>query len=302
MTLDVIAQTHPKNKEASEDASQKHVEDQTGDVNDVMAQNIDQRIPEAAPELNSDPAETAAKDALSESPPSLTAVIALGDPSVDIHERIVGRYKEDKFFAGILSQPKAYKNFELSNEQIFLHIDNHRVLCIPDIMIGNRCICKVLISHAHSILAHLGPLKTLTYLRENVWWKDMVNDVKVFCESCPTCQTSKPTNNLPYRLLEPLKVPTRPWEMIGIDFVGPLPKSHTLNGVFDMILVAIDHLTAMVHLVPTKQMYRARDIAEVMFNLVYKLHEMPTCIVSDRDSLFTSIFWKRLHELTGTEL
>lgn len=130
----------------------------------------------------------------------------------------------------------------------------------------------------------------------------MVNDVKAFCELCPTCQTSKSSNDHPYRLLEPLEVPTHPWEMIGIDFVGPLPESKMLNGVFDMILVAIDHLTAMVHLAPTKQTYHARDIAEVMFNLVYKLHRMPTQIVSDRDSLFTSIFWKCLHELTGTEL
>jgi len=58
----------------------------------------------------------------------------------------------------------------------------------------------------------------------------------------------------------------------------------------------------MVHLAPTKQTYRARDIAEVMFNLIYKLHGMPSNIVSDRDSLFTSTFWQKLHELTGVEL
>lgn len=90
--------------------------------------------------------------------------------------------------------------------------------------------------------------------------------------------------------------------MIGIDFVGPLPESKMLNGVFNMILVAIDHLMAMVHLTPTKQTYCTRDIAEVMFGLVYKHHGMLTRIVSDRDSLFTSTFWQRFHALTGTEL
>lgn len=69
-----------------------------------------------------------------------------------------------------------------------------------------------------------------------------------------------------------------------------------------MILVAIDHLTSMVHLAPTKQTYRAKDVAEVMFNLVYKHHGMPSNIVSDRDTLFTSTFWQRLHQLTGVEL
>jgi len=39
-----------------------------------------------------------------------------------------------------------------------------------------------------------------------------------------------------------------------------------------------------------------------MFNSVYKLHGMPSRIVSDRDTLFTSMFWQKLNELTGTEL
>jgi hypothetical protein len=66
--------------------------------------------------------------------------------------------------------------------------------------------------------------------------------------------------------------------------------------------VVICHLTSLVHLIPTKQTYRAKDIAEVIFDRVYKHHGMPRNIVSDRDTLFTSTFWRRLHELTGTEL
>ena len=66
--------------------------------------------------------------------------------------------------------------------------------------------------------------------------------------------------------------------------------------------VIIDLLTSMVHLVPSKQNYRAADIAEILFNIVYKLHRLPEQIISDRDSLFTSHFWKRLHRLLGTEL
>ncbi|KAJ8580556.1 hypothetical protein M405DRAFT_753098, partial [Rhizopogon salebrosus TDB-379] len=115
--------------------------------------------------------ENVAEDLLFESPPRLTEIISLGDPSTDIHERIANRYHEDKFFAQILEQPHAFKNFELSHGQIFLKDNNARTLCIPNVMIGRRRVRELLISHAHSILAHLGPSKTLTYLRENVWWK-----------------------------------------------------------------------------------------------------------------------------------
>ena len=58
----------------------------------------------------------------------------------------------------------------------------------------------------------------------------------------------------------------------------------------------------MVHLVPTRQTYKATDMAEVVFDSVFKLHGLPEWIISDRDSLFTSHFWKKLHSLLNIEL
>ena len=69
-----------------------------------------------------------------------------------------------------------------------------------------------------------------------------------------------------------------------------------------MICVVIDILTSVVHLIPANQTHRATGVAEVTFEAVYKLHELPERIVSDRDSLYTSRFWKRLHRLVGTKL
>ena len=152
------------------------------------------------------------------------------------------------------------------------------------------------------MLAHLGASKTLDYLRDHVWWKDMVSDVRAFCETCHTCKISKPSNQKPYGLLNPLSVPSYPWESIGMDFVGPLPESGNRDGYFDSITVIICLLTSMVHLVPSRTNYNASQLAELMFEHVYKLHGLPKNIISDRDVLFTSTFWKRLHHLIGTKL
>lgn len=83
----------------------------------------------------------------------------------------------------VLKDPAAYKNFEVSNSLVFLKTNGKRTLCIPDIMIDSRRIREMIISHAHSILAHLGPSKTTTYLHDNIWWKGMVSDVPAFCDS-----------------------------------------------------------------------------------------------------------------------
>ena len=130
----------------------------------------------------------------------------------------------------------------------------------------------------------------------------MVNDITDYCRTCQTCATSKPQHGKPQGKLKTMPVPTYPWQYIGIDFVGPLPESFNRTGGFDMICVVIDQLTSMVHLVPTKQTDGAVNIAEMMFENVYKLHGLPERIISDRDSLFTSKFWTRLKRLIGMEL
>ena len=168
-------------------------------------------------------------------------------------------------------------------------------------MVDGQNVREHLIEQAHSLLAHLGTTKTLTYLREHLWWKDIASDVRKYCESCAVCKRSKPSNQHPYGLLNPLDIPSRPWESIGIDFIGPLPLSKDRNGEYNSITVVIDCLTGMVHLVPGRINYTAKEVAELVFAEVYKHHGLPKSIVSDRDALLTSTFWTCLKQLIGVE-
>ena len=217
-------------------------------------------------------------------------------------ECLKGRYVEDPAFKPILDNPSNFTNFEIRNDLIFFRSEGLTRLAVPDVTINGQSIRESIIRQGHSILAHLGGHKTVTYLREQVWWKTMVRDITDYCKSCPVCAASKSPTEKPRGLLKTMPVPTHPWQYIGIDFVGPLPESSNRNGSYDMICVIIDLLTAMVHLVPTRQTYRAVDMAEVIFDTVFKLHGLPERIISDRDSLFTSHFWKKLHALLNIEL
>ena len=44
------------------------------------------------------------------------------------------------------------------------------------------------------------------------------------------------------------------------------------------------------------------QLAELIFAKVYKHHSLPRNIISDQDVLFTSVFWKQLHQLLGMQL
>ena len=202
----------------------------------------------------------------------------------------------------IMDKPKDFRNFEVKDDLIYLKSNGKNLLCIPKILIKERSVHELIIAEAHSILAHLGASKTLNYLRDHVWWKTMVTDTQTYCGTCITCKRSKPSNQKPYGLLNLLAIPTEPWESIGVDFVGPLPLSHNRDGEYDSITVVICLLTAMVELIPSHTSYKAKDIAELMFENVYKHHGLPKAIISDRDSLFTSTFWERLNELIGIKL
>ena len=126
----------------------------------------------------------------------------------------------------------------------------------------------------------------------------MAQYIDVFCTSCSACAAAKEANSKPRGLLHGLPILNRPWQSIGIDFMGPLLQSNNFN----YLLVVIDQLTSQVHLVPTTTTVTAKGVTWLILKEVVRLHGIPESIVLDRDNRFTSIFWKELQRLMGTKL
>ena len=126
----------------------------------------------------------------------------------------------------------------------------------------------------------------------------MSHNIESYCKMWGTCTTSKDANSKLTGLLHSLPIPNKPWQSIGLDFMGPLPKSNN----FDYLQVVIDQLTSQVHLVPTTTTVTTRGVAWLILKEVVRLHGIPESIVSDRDTKFTSIFWKELHRLMWSKL
>ena len=81
-----------------------------------------------------------------------------------------------------------------------------------------------------------------------------------------------------------------------MDFITSLPKSQG----FTVILVMVDRLSKYCHFGALDSNYNASKVAQLFMTMVVKLYGFPRTIVSDRDSIFLSHFWKELFKLSGT--
>ena len=126
----------------------------------------------------------------------------------------------------------------------------------------------------------------------------MENDVQEYTKTCLVCQQDKTDRQKPAGLLQPLPVPSRPWESVSIDFIAGLPRV----GEFDHILVVVDRFSKYATFMPVSKYYSAEETAKVFFKHVVKYWGIPKSIVSDRDARFTGSFWSELFKLLGTNL
>ncbi|TDZ13344.1 Transposon Tf2-9 polyprotein [Colletotrichum orbiculare MAFF 240422] len=126
-------------------------------------------------------------------------------------------------------------------------------------------------------------------------------DVPVPEETQVILKTDTDGNLVPAQKL--LLIARRPWESISLDFIVKLPKSQEpLTGVhYDSVLVIVERLTKYAYFIPYKESSTAEDLAYVFLRTIVSQHGLPQEIVSDRDKLFTSKFWKSLISQLGAK-
>ncbi|KAL4567338.1 hypothetical protein LXL04_022921 [Taraxacum kok-saghyz] len=159
---------------------------------------------------------------------------------------------------------------------------------------------KVLLQEYHDsvIGGHSGDLKKYQRLAREWFWIGMRKDVRIYVQECAVCQQQKYSTARPAGLLQPLDLPNQVWDALTMDFIEALPKS---NGV-DTILVVVDRLSKFAHFICLKHPFTAESVARVFTREVVRLHGFPTSIVTDRDRIFVSLFWRELFRLQGTTL
>ena len=198
---------------------------------------------------------------------------------MDLRAIVKNAYYKDTICVKIITQPEAYPRFDIQEGLIWtknrLKCD---VICIPqDAFQRGRRLIEIVIDHVHQTIGHYGQWKTSNYIQQSYWWPQMATDIEAFWRSGGKCQTNKTDMQKLQGLLHSLPIPDKPWQSVGMDFMGPFPWSQGN----DYLLVIIDQLTSQIHLIPTTTQVTAKAVAWLFLNEVMRLHGVPESIVSD---------------------
>jgi len=150
-------------------------------------------------------------------------------------------------------------------------------IVIPESMIESVLEC----CHDSMCGAHLGVRKTICQVAVCFYWPGLKEDVVQWIKSCKVCAARK----APFRQKAPLHSithPRRPFDLIGIDFVGPLRETDEGN---KYLIVITDYVTKWVEAFPTKDA-KATTVARILVDQIISRHGAPREILSDQGQAF----------------
>jgi transposase InsO family protein len=149
--------------------------------------------------------------------------------------------------------------------------------------------------HDDERAGHMGPAKTSDLLSRKFHWENMAEDVRQYVGDCELCLGARRPRHRPYGELQSLPLPEEPFQEISLDFITDLPACNRADGgTYDSILVIVDRFTKMAMFIPTVKRLNAAGLAAILYEKIECRFGTPTGIVSDRDKLLTSDFWKEL--------
>ena len=148
----------------------------------------------------------------------------------------------------------------------------------------------------HSIhnLSHSGTKPTLHAISQRYVWFNMRREIRKRCKECHQCQSSKINVHTKAPLIHRLP-PTRRFQSIHVDLVGPLPVSNNMTYIFTIV----DRFTRWPEALPLQNSVTSTCASALLLNWVARFG-VPDEITSDRGPQFTSLLWQELHKLMGT--
>ena len=154
--------------------------------------------------------------------------------------------------------------------------------------------------HDGTTAGHPGVWKTWQVLQQDYWWPTMKAFVKEYVAGCAVCQQNKTitlSNQPPLQPIGPEEKPL-PFATMSVDFVVKLPL---LKGSDSILTITDQGCTKVVILVPCREDMGVEAVAELFKERVFPYMGISMKLISDRDTRFTSSWFKELCRALGID-
>lgn len=193
-------------------------------------------------------------------------------------------------YNGCLNNPSNYPNFQIKNNALFrLSKSTGKAQLTTEFawkeVVPSNFRQKIIKEHhSEPTAGHLGIFKTYRRLSLNYYWPGMHQDVVEFVGSCSICQSYKAQNHTTLGQMGRPKQCSRPFQMISIDFVGPLPVTRKQNSY---MLVITCCFSKFCHIFPLRRA-TSDSVVKILEDSIFLVHGVPQTIFLDNASYFIS--------------
>ena len=149
--------------------------------------------------------------------------------------------------------------------------------------------------HDSPIAGHPGQQKTRELISRDFFWYKMTEDVNKYVNGCRKCQQTKIFPAKPQGELYPNKIPTKPFQIISVDFLTDLPPSQG----YDAMMIVVDLHSKRVYTIPCHKTITSEGSARLFKDTVWRYEGFPETVLSDRGPQFVSEFMRELYKSLG---
>ncbi len=147
--------------------------------------------------------------------------------------------------------------------------------------------------HDQSSISHLDNRRIIDLVQRFYYWSDHRATIRRYIRNCHACQRSKASRNSINELHHSLSISQKRWKDIAMNFITELFLSEGYNVICTIICRLIKERHYVLCQWEDDDISVEETVWIMLWN-IYRLHDLFSSIVSNRDSQFISTMWKSL--------
>lgn len=144
--------------------------------------------------------------------------------------------------------------------------------------------------------AHFGRNKTIQKIKQRYFWPNMTADIRNYVKSCIPCLQNNHSRQKPPGMLQPIKPPEGVWQLLTMDFHGPISPI-TKNG--NKYIISLTDVLSKFVIAKAVRDNNATTAARFITEDVILKYGTPKCILTDNGTHFTASMMSKLFKKIG---